>query len=459
MRYSKSVSVLYTVVSIFQIMVNLGVMLKGSSAMITAVSGGAINPALAIFAMTALFLVYGLAGGLSAAIMTDFLQGMLTIVLSVMLVPFALSAVGGMDMLRQTVGRPEMFEIIAPGEITLFYIAVIVFNGLVGWPTMPHHMGLCGAGKTELEGRFGVTVGMFLKRFCTIAWVIVGICAVAIYAGKSIDEDQIYGLMARDLLPAIAPGLIGLFIASLLAAVMSTCDTLMVTSAALFTENIYRPFFGKGRDDRHFMKVGRITSIIIVVLGIFFAFNLQSVVHGIEIFWKISAMMGIAFWGGLIWRRATVAGAWAGTLVSFTILLFTSKISILGLNLWDFDKTITPLLPDFMCFDNKLYLPWQMLTYISAGLVTMIVVSIFSRRVASQRLDRVFECIRTPIGPDEPETEPFSLPPGVKPAPRNNLIKHPDFEIPKPLSETVIGFVLSCAAVGGLIGFVYWIFN
>ena len=47
--------------------------------------------------------------------------------------------------------------------------------------------------------------------------------------------------MASDLLPSVAPGLVGLFIASMLAAVMSSCDAMMVAAAALFTENIYKP--------------------------------------------------------------------------------------------------------------------------------------------------------------------------------------------------------------------------
>ena len=127
--------------------------------------------------------------------------------------------------------------------------------------------------------------------------------------GSDIEPDQIYGLMARDLLPQIMPGLIGLFIASLLAGVMSTCDVLMVTSAALFTENIYKSYVAPNMPDKHYIFVGRAASVIVVLLGIFFAFTLESVVSGLEIFWKVSSMMAVAFWGGLFWRGATAAGA------------------------------------------------------------------------------------------------------------------------------------------------------
>lgn len=133
---------LYAVVGMLQLMVNIGVMLKGSTAMITAVSGGQINPNIAICAMTVIFIIYGIAGGLSAAILTDFVQGILTIVLSFLILPFALSVVGGMAGLRESIQNPDMFKIVAPDGITAFYIAVISFNALLGWVTQPHNMGL-----------------------------------------------------------------------------------------------------------------------------------------------------------------------------------------------------------------------------------------------------------------------------------------------------------------------------
>ncbi len=194
-----------------------------------------------------------------------------------MILPFALDAVGGLEGLRASVDDPTLFSIVAPGEITLLYVVVIAVNALVGWVTSPYSMQMTGAARTENDARVGLVAGMFLKRIVTVAWVLTGMCAVGLYAGTTIDPDQVYGLMARDLLPTIAPGLIGLFIASMLAAVMSSCDCLMVASAALFTENIYRPYIRPDRDERHYVLIGRLTSIAVVLAGLFVAFALPSV--------------------------------------------------------------------------------------------------------------------------------------------------------------------------------------
>ena len=454
-RYGRSVSGLYAAMGILPLLVAIGVMLKGSGVVVEAVSGGAISSNLAIIAMTVMFVIYGVAGGLAAAIATNFVQGLLTVVLSFLILPFALAKVGGMSGLRQSIANPDMLSLVSPGEITLFYIIIIAFNALVGWVTMPETMANCAAGKTEMEGRMGVTVGIFGKRICTIAWMLTGLCAVVMYAQLA-DADLAYGKMARDLLPGIAPGLIGLFIACMLASVMSTCDSLMVVASALFTENIYKKFFVVGKADKHYTLIGRIASILVVFLGIFVAFNLESVVKGLEFYWMVSALMGIAFWIGLFWRRATVASAWAATLTSLGAFIFTST-KPLGVVPWDFNAHFADKLPTFMLWEGKLYLPWQMIIYLSAGFVVLVVVSLFTKKVPAEKLNRFYACLRTPIGPDEPETEPFTLPAGVEPAPRKVLIDHPDFEIPRPTMIGIFGFLAAWAGVAILIGAVYWI--
>jgi len=470
-RFDTSTAILYAVVAMLNLTVNIGVMLKGSSAMIEAVSGGTINPTYAILAMTVMFVIYGVAGGLSAAIVTDFIQGILTIVLSFLILPFALQAVGGMSGLRATIDNPDMFRLVSVGgEIGLFYIIVISLNGLVGYGTQPHTMGLCAAGKTEMEARVGMTCGMFIKRFCTVAWTLTGLCAVALYMDQKVDVDHVYGLMAHRLLNPIGPGLVGLFIASMLAAVMSSCDAFMVACSALFTENVYRKVIVRDAADKHYVLVGRIVSVLVVVCGVVFAFSLEGVIEGLEIFWKISAMMGLAFWLGLFWRRTTVAGAWVGTLVGFAAFLFTSTIKVLDTVLWDFNARYATTLqaiwePLTYLRETKdglrleLALPWQMVFYLTAGLVTLVVVSLLTPRVSKKKLDRFYACLRTPVEPDEPETEPFTLPPGVQPAPRRVILDVFDLEIPVMSKTGIVGVLAAAVAVAALIAGVYFIFS
>ena len=112
-RYDQSVAVLFAVVGVLGLSVQIGVMLKACGAMVTSVTAGAISEGLAIYGMTVLFVIYGVAGGLTAAVITDFIQGILTVVLSFLILPFALQAVGGLDGLRTLIDDPSFFDLIS----------------------------------------------------------------------------------------------------------------------------------------------------------------------------------------------------------------------------------------------------------------------------------------------------------------------------------------------------------
>jgi len=455
LRYGASVAALFAGIGILQLIVNMATMLKGSGALITAVTGDAVDELWVIVAMTVLFTVYGVAGGLRAAILTDFIQGLLTIVLSFLVLPFAWQAVGGLTGLRESIGDPTFFTLVAPGDITVFYVVVVAMNGLVGIVTQPHIMSNCAAGRTEMDNRVGFAYGNLLKRFCTVAWTLTGLTAIVLYPGltESAQIDQVYGRAANDLLPVVLPGLLGLFLASVLAAVMSSCDAWMIASSGLFTANVYRPFIAPGRSAAHYTAVGRVVSVVIVLGAVGFALWLDSVVTGLEVFWRVQAMMGIAFWVGLFWRRATVAAAWCSTLLALLVALLTAN----SFAPWiDVNAFAVAHLPAWTVYDGALRLPVQMLCYLSTGLVAMLVVSRLTRPVAPDRLERLYRALHTPVADDEPPpSAPFAVPPDSAPKPGPKIIDHPALELRWPSRPAWLGFLILWGWVGVLLAGVF----
>jgi Na+/proline symporter len=457
-RYNRSVAMLYAVIGMLNLSVNIGVMLRGSSEVISASTQGLLSANVAIAVMTVVFVIYGVAGGLAAAIITDFIQGILTIIFSFLLLPLIMNAVGWMDGIREAITDPQKLTLVAPAEIGFFYIAVIAFNALVGIVTQPHTMSNCAAGKTEMEGRFGWMFGNIIKRICTIPWCLTGLAAIVYFGsrGVEVEPDKVFGAVAGDFLPKILPGILGIFLAALLASVMSSCDAFMIASSALFTENIYMPL-RPDKQQRHYIAVGRIASVAVVSGGVAFAYWLPGVVAGLEIFWKVSAMMGLAFWLGLFWRRMTVAGAWAATLVSFVVMLFTSKISFGQVVLWDFDASCASYMPDFMLWNGRLYLPWQMILYLSAGLISGIVVSLVTKPVAEEKLDNYYALIRTPIKPGEQIAAPCTLPDDTVVPEKRNIFPNTSLEFMIPSRMSVVGFLVGWAFVAVIVVAVYLI--
>ncbi|MFH1738429.1 MAG: sodium:solute symporter family protein [bacterium] len=383
-RFSKGFSIYYTFVGIMILIVDMGIMLLATGITVEGMTKGAIPSGVAVLGMTFLFVFYGVLGGLLAAAITDSIQGVLTIVLSFLLIPFLLHAVGGMSGLHEKLA-PEMFDLIAAKGtkgLTLFWIIMVSFNGLVGIVVQPHTMPTVGAGRTEMDCRVGQCFGNYLKRFCTVAWAFIGIGCVALYSLDDLggDSELAFGRAVTDLLPV---GFSGLMLISILAAVMSTCDALMVSGSALFTNHVYAKFLKPGRTESHYIRVGRLVSIVIVACGLAFAYCIPNAKTGLEIFWRANAIVGIAFWLGIMWRRTNVFGAWASSVVA---LLVWAAIHI--------RHTLYPDLP-------VIPLQWEMLYYLSAGFLAGIVGSWLTRPPDTEQTRALFDKLATPVTEDE----------------------------------------------------------
>jgi len=375
-RFDHRVATLYAVVAIIILMLNMGTMLLGSGRIVESVTDGQIPFAVSVFGMTVLFVSYGMAGGFLAAALTDVLQGILTIILSFMLLPFAIVKVGGFTGLHQSLDgmSHDMFSLINP-EIGIFFVAMTVINGIVNIAVQPHTIPISVACRTEMESRVGVTYGTYVKRVCTAAWAFTGLTAIVLFPHLD-NPDHAFGSLARLLLPS---GLVGLLLASVLAAVQSSCDAFMVTASGIFTRNIYSQYIAKKKGDRHYLKVGRIFSLIVVAGGLTFAFFLPGVIKALELFWQIPALMGIPFWLGIFWRRANSASVWVSFFAAATTFV------VLEFDLLGFD---TPL-------------PWQMLAYLSAGLIGGVMTGYLTKPQPKEFLDPFFTEVNTPVDKEE----------------------------------------------------------
>jgi Na+/proline symporter len=373
-RFSPGLGVFSALVGVFQMTFPIATMLKGVSTVLEAVTDQAVDERVVVPVCAVLFVFYGIAGGLYAATITDLVQGILTIVLSLLLIPFILAKTGGMAGLHAMLD-PSKFSFTVPVEMTVFYIAMLSLNGLVGVYTGPHTMTNAGSGRNEWDVRVGTMSGTLLKRFCTVSWAFMGLGALALYPGLDHHEEA-FGHLVRDLLP---PGLTGLMIAAVLAAVMSTCDALMLTGAALFTRNLYGSAV-KNRSEAHYIWVGRFASVGIVLLASVLAFKLESVLEGLMWIWTLYAFMGLAWWAGIIWRRATAAAAWVSTLVTCAVYLGTWAY-----NQWNTDSS------------TDISYPVQIALYLSTGCIALILTSIYTSHHDPARVARFYRKMRTPV--------------------------------------------------------------
>ena len=167
-------------------------------------------------------------------------------------------------------------------------------------------------------------------------------------------------------------------------------------------------------------------------------------------------MMGIAFWLGLFWRRMTVAGAWAAAVVGFGAWYLATRQFFIGF------VGQLPVAESLRLVWQKagkapeIYEPWRITFYLVAATMAAIVVSLLTRPVAREKLDRFYALIRTPIRAGETVAEACALPDGVTPPARPNILPILGLEVPKPSVTSVVGFLAGWLMVAALVvGFVW----
>ncbi|MDA3881453.1 MAG: sodium:solute symporter family protein [Prolixibacteraceae bacterium] len=290
-----------------------------------------INESALVWIVCLIILLYAVMGGLEAAFYTDMLQGFFIIVLSIILIPFSWMKIkslygtdageSAMEILHQKLPQ-SFFDIFGSPTIIDFTWYFIIAASLVAGITVvtqPNQLVTSGAAKDEYSARFGFVTGGFLKRFCTIMWGVIGLAAILLYTGKVQNPDLIWGYATRDLLGSLNIGLVGLMVASMMAALMSTADALMLTVSGLILHNVYRPIM-PGKSEKHYVWAGRIFGGLFLIGGAIVTTQFDSILEILKFVWEFFVIFAAAFWLGLKWRRANRQGAWSSILV--TLLAF-----------------------------------------------------------------------------------------------------------------------------------------
>jgi len=304
-----------------------------------------INENMLVWTVCFIVLIYAVAGGLEAAFYTDVLQGNFIILLSILVLPFAWSKIsvdfGGNGMFSafeilhhrlpqaffEVFGSPTLID------FTWYYIFAISAVAGITVVTQPNQLVTNGAAKDEFSARFGFVTGTFIKRILTLLWGMLGLASILIYGSSLQNSDLVWGYATRDLLGGLNLGLVGLIIACMMAALMSTADCLMLTCSGLLMNNLYRPYF-PNRSEQHYVNAGRIFGGIFLIGAVIITTQFDNILQILKLIWEFFVIFAAAFWLGLKWRRANRVGAWASilsTLGLFYLLPLVLPIFFSGL--------------------------------------------------------------------------------------------------------------------------------
>jgi SSS family solute:Na+ symporter len=309
---------------------------------------------LSVVGVSLLVLVYAGLSGLWGVVATDFFQFILALVGALLVAFFAIGseAVGGLGGLARQAQAASDFDVLSftPLQVDLsdglrvgwsalagISVATFLTYVFVQWWTFRRSDGggefvqRLAAARSEAEAERAAWLFNILHYVVrTWPWVLVALAALVIYPHLE-DRELGYPLLMLDFLPA---GVLGLVVASLVAAFMSTVSTLINWGASYLANDLYLPFLNPRATQRELVAVGRLASVLITALGAVAAFFAQDVATVFRLVIAIGTGPGVVLILRWFWWRINAWAELAAMLAGFVGGLLTSLVP--GLAIADF---------------------------------------------------------------------------------------------------------------------------
>lgn len=362
-----------------------------------------LDNTITIWLLVSVTLAYSALGGLKAVIVTDLIQFVLAMSMSIAVAWFAVHEIGGLDEMWTRLA--ELYPDAADGvsgdgylshrEVSSFipafdsgagtlgipFSAFVLTLGVMWWTNgnvdgsgyIAQRLYTAKDGAQAEKGALWYAVANFVLR--SWPWIIAGVAALVLYPRAEVnqladeltlcadqpaycsveqerclenryacriggyallvadettgpegdvvrvfreDRERGYPALIRDILP---PGLLGLALASLMAAFMSTISTHINWGASYVTNDFYYRFVDRGASDKALTRVSRIATILITLLSVYISTHIDNIGAMWELWFGMMAGLGLPHLFRWLWWRANAWTEISGMLVGFLLAL------------------------------------------------------------------------------------------------------------------------------------------
>src|SRR5216684_4159950 len=330
------------------------------------------NTALAIcvFILIPFTGIYTFIGGLWGVLVTDLFQFALKMTMIIVLAWVAVAKIGGMHALEThlqmiqnnvqatgaTTSNPTAFlpdfhlGLTSDAIWTLPVLTFIVYLGMQWWLAWYPGAEPGGGGYVaqrmfsarDEKNSLGATLWFNIAHYALRPWpwILTGLVALAVYSPNGglhpsatfgAHPQEGYVMVLRDYLP---PALRGVMVAAFLAAFMSTLGTQLNWGVSYLVNDLYRRFISRSKSERHYVGVGRLLTIVLVLISGYVAGQLTSVGQG----WQIVLELGIGtgavyilrwyWWRINAWSEISAMSVAAATTFALRGVSFTGNSAV-----------------------------------------------------------------------------------------------------------------------------------
>ncbi|MHA7943839.1 solute:sodium symporter family transporter [Formosa sp. 3Alg 14/1] len=291
--------------------------------------------------------IYAIFGGLKAVAVSDTINGYGLLIGGLAIPLIALVSIGDGNPLSGLIKvynhSPEKFNVIGAKDSVLPFEVLftgLIINQLYFWCMNQTIIQRALGAKNLVEAQKGLLFTGVLKIVVPIIIILPGVIAFYYY-GDSLyeNQDMIYPELIKKVLPV---GLVGIFAAIVMGAVLSTFNSVLNSAATIFTIDIYKRHLGKHSGDSKLVNIGKLTSTILAVFAILVAPMVANAPDGL--YQLLQQLNGIFFipiasimLAGFFLRKISATGAKAALVVGlmfYILCTFIFKVNIHFVHIW-----------------------------------------------------------------------------------------------------------------------------
>ncbi|MFD1385992.1 sodium:solute symporter [Oceanobacillus oncorhynchi subsp. oncorhynchi] len=216
--------------------------------------------------------IYTWGGGMLAVIYTDAIQFIILTIGIATTLTLALNNIGGVPAIVEKVSAIDAGILDFTGGWTIAAMIAFFLTFLLGEALAPFYIQRYASSRNALDSKRSVTYLGIFYFFMTTAVVFIGLAGVVLLPGT--DPDLVFTTLILEHMPT---GAIGLIFGGLIAAVMSTGDSILNTASTIFTRDIYQEFINPKATDKQMLNLAKWSTLIVGIGGILVALLIPNV--------------------------------------------------------------------------------------------------------------------------------------------------------------------------------------
>jgi Na+/proline symporter len=302
------------------------------------------SPLKTILISSIIVVIYTMLGGLRGVLITDFVQFIIAMAGAVAAAYIAvnLPEVGGLSKMLSHASLKGKLSILPDFSDTSLLVTVFIIPIAVQWWSVWYPGAEPGGGgyiaqrmlaakneKHAVAATFFFNIAHYALR--PWPWILVALASLIVFpdleslrsAFPQLPEDLVkHDLAYPAMLTFLPAGLLGVVVASLTAAFMSTISTHLNWGASYIVNDFYKRFISRNPSEKRLVLVGRASIVILMTLAAILALFLENALQAFHILLQIGAGTGLLFLLRWFWWRINAASEIAAMFISFFTAIY-----------------------------------------------------------------------------------------------------------------------------------------